>query len=312
MSRYYMLTIPLALFSPPSSLPDGLVWLKGQPERGESGYEHWQLICCTRKKCRASAVKRLFCPEAHVELTRSAAADEYVWKDDTCIDPAQRFELGKKPLSRNQEKDWEAIWESSKKGRLDEIPADVRVRSYKTIRQIEKDHMVPQGMVRTVHVFWGSTGMGKSRRAWYEASMLAYPKSPTSIYWDGYAGHAHVVIDEFRGGINISHMLRWLDRYPVCVECKFGACVLNANTIWITSNIHPRDWYPDLDPATIDALLRRLNIVEFTEEWLPPADPDDPDNNDEFWDQIYNEAANLPYPSPAETVETIVLLSDDE
>jgi len=267
-----MLTIPIALFNPPDNLNEGLVWLKGQPERGEDGYEHWQLICCTRKKCRPSAVKRLFCPQAHVEITRSAAADAYVWKDDTCIDQARRFELGRKPINRNQEKDWETIWTSAKRGALDEIPADVRVRSYKTLRQIEKDHMAPVAMERKVRVYWGATGLGKSRRAWYEAGMTAYPKSPTSIYWDGYQNHENVVIDEFRGGINISHVLRWFDRYPVCVECKFGACILSARNVWITSNVNPALWYPDLDKETIQALLRRLEIVEVLEPWTPPAE----------------------------------------
>jgi len=35
---------------------------------------------------------------------------------------------------------------------------------------------------------------------------------------DGYRGQEHVVFDEFRGGIDISHVLRWFDRYPVIVE----------------------------------------------------------------------------------------------
>lgn len=70
-------------------------------------------------------------------------------------------------------------------------------------------------------------------------------------------------MDEFRGGIDISHLLRWLDRYPVIVECKFGAVTFSAKTIWITSNIHPRDWYPDLDQETKDALVRRLEITHF-------------------------------------------------
>lgn len=271
-SRFYMLTIPRADWAVPSQLPDGLLWLKGQLERGEGGYEHWQLVLCTKKKCRASAVKRKFPNTSHVELTRSAAANDYVWKDDTCVDPALRFELGRLPVNRNKEKDWEEIWTNAKRGAIEEIPADVRVRSYKTLRQIEKDHMQPVAVERKVRVFWGASGLGKSRRAWYEAGMTAYPKSPTSIYWDGYQNHENVVIDEFRGGINISHVLRWFDRYPVCVECKFGACILAAQNVWITSNIPPTEWYPELDQATTQALLRRLEVVEMTEPWTPPVE----------------------------------------
>jgi len=121
-------------------------------------------------------------------------------------------------------------------------------------------------MERRCFVYWGNTGTGKSRSAWASAGMEAYPKIPTSKFWDGYAGHEHVVIDEFRGGIDIAHVLRWFDRYPVIVETKGAAVVLRAKTIWITSNLHPRDWYPTLDYLSYQALERRLEITEFEEE----------------------------------------------
>lgn len=73
----------------------------------------------------------------------------------------------------------------------------------------------------------------------------------------------HVVLDEFRGAIDISHLLRWFDRYPVIVEVKGSAVVLKAKKIWITSNISPDDWYPDLDAETKAALRRRLTITHF-------------------------------------------------
>lgn len=64
-------------------------------------------------------------------------------------------------------------------------------------------------------------------------------------------------------GISISHMLRWLDRYPVNVEIKGASLPLRADRFWITSNIHPERWYPDVDRETMDALLRRVTLVEF-------------------------------------------------
>jgi len=35
-----------------------------------------------------------------------------------------------------------------------------------------------------------------------------------------------------------------------------------ATHFWITSNLHPKFWYPDLDKETYEALERRLKIVE--------------------------------------------------
>jgi len=125
---------------------------------------------------------------------------------------------------------------------------------------------------KEVYVYWGRTGTGKSRRAWEEATFSAYPKGPTSIWWCGYQGQEHVVIDEFRGTkiffilgqIDVSHVLRWLDRYPVTVETKGSSVVLQAKKIWITSNLSPDDWYPDLDEETRLALRRRFtNITHY-------------------------------------------------
>jgi hypothetical protein len=116
-------------------------------------------------------------------------------------------------------------------------------------------------MERTCRVYWGPTGTGKSRRAWKEAGMEAFPKDPNTKFWCGYQGQKAVVIDEFRGAISISHLLRWLDRYPVMVEIKGSALPFAAEQIWITSNLDPRQWYPDLDQETTDALMRRLDIT---------------------------------------------------
>jgi len=148
-------------------------------------------------------------------------------------------------------------------GDLSRVPSDVYVRHYGNLRRITTDHLKPQAMERTVFVFWGKTGTGKSRRAWDEAGWDAYPKDPQSKFWDGYKGQEHVVMDEFRGTISISHILRWLDRYPVNVEIKGSSTTLQAKTIWITSNLHPTNWYPDLDIQTLNALLRRLTIIDF-------------------------------------------------
>lgn len=104
--------------------------------------------------------------------------------------------------------------------------------------------------------------MGKSRLAWELAGPVAYSKDPRTKFWCGYRGQEHVVIDEFRGGIDIAHLLRWLDRYAVTVEVKGSSRALCATHYWITSNIHPRFWYPELDSETYAALERRLLITE--------------------------------------------------
>lgn len=254
---YWILTIPHYAFVP--YLPPSVAYIRGQLERGhKTGYLHWQLLVVFERKCRLAAVRRIF-GNVNAELTKSKAANEYVWKDDTSVE-GTRFELGALKLNRNSDTCWTSVFNNAQNGRLDAIPPDIRVRHYGNLRRIGMDYLSPAGMVRQCIVFWGSSGTGKSRRAWHEAGMGAYVKDPLTKFWDGYQGQENVVIDEFRGGISIGHLLRWLDRYPVNVEVKGAAVALKAKCIWITSNLPPQDWYKDLDAETLQALLRRLQV----------------------------------------------------
>jgi len=258
-ARFWILTIPHHQFVP--YLPPDCCHVVGQLELGEGGFLHWQLVASFHRKTTLSGVTRTFGP-FHAERTRSDAAREYVWKEDTRVAGTQ-FEIGELPFRRNAPTDWAKVRQSAISGDLSSIPDDVYVRCYNQLRRISSDHVQPLPLERTCAVFWGRSATGKSRRAWDEAGFTAYSKDPRTKWWDGYCDHECVVIDEFRGTIDISHLLRWLDRYPVRVECKGGTLPLSATRFWITSNLDPRMWYPDVDSETKEALLRRLNITHF-------------------------------------------------
>ena len=257
---YWFGTASETLFSPWWPLPQFVAYARGQLEEGEGGFRHWQLLLVLRRKQRLSHLRSWY-PGVHWEASRSSAADEYVWKDETSID-GTRFELGSKPLRRNSSTDWASVRKLAERGEFGPIPDDVYIRYYNSLKRISQDFCVAPPVVRTCTVFWGPTGTGKSHRAWSEAGLQAYPKDPLTKWWCGYQGQESVIVDEFRGIISIAHLLRWLDRYPVTVETKGGTRPLLASKFWITSNIHPELWYPDLDQETRAALLRRLNVVE--------------------------------------------------
>lgn len=82
-----MLTIPQSNWTP-GGLPDGVVYLKGQLEQGaEGGYMHWQVLCLLSSKGTLRTIREVFgTNELHAELTRSRAANDYVWKDDTAVE----------------------------------------------------------------------------------------------------------------------------------------------------------------------------------------------------------------------------------
>lgn len=265
--RLWMLTIPsMPLWVP--LLPSGVRFIKGQQETGEGGYSHWQVFINTAKKESIVSLRRIFDrTDIHYELTRGPAAEQYVWKEETRV-PGTQFDFGEKPFHRESAKDWEQIWELAKSSAIESVPADVRVLHYNNIRRISQDYLLPLPMSRSTKVFWGPTGTGKSHTAWELGGMDAYPKDPRSKFWCGYQGQKNVVIDEFRGGIDISHLLRWLDKYPVHVEIKGSAVSLQATNFFITSNLKPECWYPDVDGSTMSALLRRLEVIHMYEPYV--------------------------------------------
>lgn len=272
--RYWILTIPkeeFDLFEWEIRIDDeatNVVWMKGQQEIGESGYEHWQIVVGYNKKVSLHQIREDF-GHFHAELTRSKAAENYVWKDETAV-PFTKFEIGDKPMNRNDKKDWEQIWNLAKEGKIEQVPPDLRIRSYTTLRKIQEDFQKPRFIFREAVCYWGPTGVGKSHRSWNEALATGkdvYVKCPRSKFWTGYQGEPIVIIEEFRGRIDITYLLIWLDRYPHRVEIKCSGRPSEVEYIIINSNLHPRKWYPDLDDATYQALKRRLKIVHMHGEF---------------------------------------------
>lgn len=128
-----------------------------------------------------------------------------------------------------------------------------------------------QEIVPNVRWYYGSTGAGKSRRAFEEAGPDAYVYSATGKFWEGYSGQTRVILDDFRpDNIPFAILLRVLDRYRFTVETKGSSCPLAATEFWITSPKSPRDTYTGTNHETgstwekenIDQLVRRCTHIE--------------------------------------------------
>lgn len=253
-------------------LPDSCCYLKGQEEEGEGGFRHHQIFFITSKKKSIIQIKDIFgiCGPGgsniigHWELTRSKAAEDYVWKEESRI--GEQYEFGERPFKRNCKEDWEEIKSCAQTGDFEAIPGDVYIKHYNNLCRIRTDHLQPTCMDRACTVFWGPTDTGKSHRAWRLAGPDVFSKDPRSKFWDGYTGQRNVIIDEFRGTLDVTHLLRWLDKYPCFVEVKGSSKPLMATQYYITSNIPPEQWYPELDAETTRALMRRLNVIHVTEK----------------------------------------------
>jgi len=70
---------------------DNVIFVKGQQEKGEGGFHHYQLYFALDKKVTLTACKKYF-PDfvhPHLEMTRSDAAVDYVWKEETRVPDTQ-------------------------------------------------------------------------------------------------------------------------------------------------------------------------------------------------------------------------------
>lgn len=116
-----------------------------------------------------------------------------------------------------------------------------------------------------VIVLWGDSGAGKSEWA-YDNYPNLYSKPP-SKWWDGYTGQTTVLLDDYYGYIQYSELLNVLDRYPYHAEVKCGYVWAQWDTVIITSNKPPEQWYAKgLTPA----LRRRLTKIFYCSIDAPP------------------------------------------
>jgi len=98
-----------------------------------------------------------------------------------------------------------------------------------------------------MHILWGVAGSGKSYTARAEAGPDAYyvpiPKKGQPLWWDGYCGQEHVVIEDFYGEIDLQVLFKLADEYTMKVPVKGSMVDFVAKKIWITSNSEWKLWY---------------------------------------------------------------------
>lgn len=255
--RYWMLTIPIESWNPPTELPPSIAYVRGQQEIGESGYHHWQLLAVFKQKTRRTAVKSAFSQQAHCEPSKSVAADAYVWKEETRVAGSQ-FELGQKPHKRNSKVDWQLVKEKAISGNLEEIDPQVYIAHYRTLKQIRMDHMTPPPDLHSVCGIWihGPPGVGKSHFA-----RNNYPNSYMKMcnkWWCGYKNQMSVLIDDLDLSHKVlgHHLKIWADKYSFIAETKGYAVTIRPERIIVTSNYKISEIFED--PALVDALERRF------------------------------------------------------
>lgn len=105
----------------------------------------------------------------------------------------------------------------------------------------------------------GATGLGKTRYVFHMHDPEDIWVWPGDRWFDGYTGQPVALFDDFRGELDLGNMLRLLDRYPMDVPVKGGFANWVPRRIYITSNVLPAVWWPDLDREKLEPFWRRVD-----------------------------------------------------
>jgi len=120
-----------------------------------------------------------------------------------------------------------------------------------------------------VHVLWGDAGAGKTRHVLdtHGPENVYIPIWTGTKWWfDGYTGQKVLLINEFYGQSRTSVMQQLLDKYRQQVEVKCSMTCSQWDTIYVTSNCHPREWYNSWEniPEKVEkSFIRRIATCTF-------------------------------------------------
>lgn len=112
-----------------------------------------------------------------------------------------------------------------------------------------------------VHVLWGKSGTGKSRKAFADGAVpLCYHNGAIG----GYNGEPIVVFDDFDWKLfNLTDVLKWTDRHACTIPVKGGFRNWAPKKIYITANTDPFEWWKFADPEQLVGWRRRIKVEHF-------------------------------------------------
>lgn len=255
----------------------GVKYSCGQIERcPETQRLHLQLYVEYEKPQRGVRLSKLFklnSVDVHFQPRRGSPeqARDYCSKEETRVCGPRSF----------------GTFPSGQGYRTDLATATEDLLKHKSLRKLSQEHpttfvkyhrgftallaqqeVSDQFEAKTVEVYWGATGTGKTRKAFEENPGLfrASPPSGTTYWFDGYNREDCILIDDYsyESAYPIGFFLQLLDGRAIQAPVKGGFTTIVAGTIIITSNQHPDHWYPKIAPHQRDAMSRRFtSVVEF-------------------------------------------------
>lgn len=234
-------------------------WIIGEEVCPTTNRNHLQCYIYFTNPRSFNAIKKQF-KTAHIEsaLGTPEQAAKYCKKEGKYHEGG---ELPQQQGARNDIVEMKKVLE--KTGKMKDVVMTVSsYQSVKMAEQILKYHEKPRNEKPLVQWFYGATGTGKSKMAYYVLGEDCYTCLSTGKWFEGYDAHENVLIDDMRKDFMKFHeLLRLLDRYAMRVECKGGSRQFKAKHIIITSAYQPQELFDTRED--VQQLLRRIDEVKF-------------------------------------------------
>lgn len=256
-------------------------YIVGQTEScPETGRVHFQGFIQFKRRRSMRQVKRWLGDDTvHLEIARGTAEENraYCTKEETRESGGLAFELGT-IVSQGERRDLNEMGEAALSGESLLSIAESNTASYaryhgeiRAIRQLAQRERTRAWRNVRVWVFHGDSGAGKSALARrYDPALFALDcAGEQRIVFDGYEGDKTLLIDDFYGNIRYNFLLRILDGYQLQLPARYANCYAEYDTVILTSNVHPDEWYKGLFASGMSAALkRRINEIFFIEcQW---------------------------------------------
>lgn len=277
----------------PESLKDEekIRYAVGQWELTKDKKKHFQGYAqFYKQQTSRKAVLKVLGFNGHVENARGTLAQNQAYVSKTDLEdkgnrlegtavfetgtPTQADEQGKGSQRHDLEEMRKLVLKGATELELADNHFSTWCRNYRALQKYKTLYEAEQALdfrQVTVKVRWGEAGSGKSKKCLGEAIKNGggyyrpVINSNGQLWFSGYQNEKNLILDDFYGQVKPSVMLRLLDGYKLELETKGGHKWAHWDTVFITSNVHPDNWWNRFNKIPDEvrkAFWRRIPDIE--------------------------------------------------